>query len=275
MHRHPQHQGWELTICGDVDKPSRPHNQSKNMKRTIMNRIRKAGLCSIVFLTATAATVQVARSQANSHTGQVIPRIQMDHVPLTDAIRTLARQTDRNYILDPALSSPWVGPDGKPGSEPSITVRWENLSAEEALGKVLKEHGLAMVDNPATSIARIGFSNQAITPLPPGAVGGSTNPVIPLIVMDDVPLDDAIKNLASQAHLSLHLEAPLLPASPQPGIPAFPPAVSFRWTNVSARQALAALLDNYNLVLVEDSATGSARVVAKAQTQAGKSGQGK
>ena len=241
-----------------------------------MNRIPKACLCSIAFLTAAAATTQVARCQDNPHTREVIPMIQMDHVPLKDAIRNLARQTGRNYILDPALSSSWVGPDGKPGPEPSVTERWENLSAEDVLGRLLKEHGLAMVDNPATSIARIAFTNQAITPLPPGAVGGSTNPVIPLIVMDDVPLDDAIKNLASQAHLSLPLDASLPSPSPQPENRAsFPPTVSVRWTNVTARQALTALLDNYNLVLVEDSAAGSPRIVAKSQTQAGKSAQGK
>jgi hypothetical protein len=245
------------------------------MKRTIMNRIPKACLCSIAFLTAIAASMQVARSQDNSHTGQVIPVIQMDNVPLMDAIRTLARQTGKNYILDPALSTAQVGPDGK--REPSITARWENLSAEEALGRVLKDHGLTMVDNPATTVARIGFTNQAMTPLPPGAVGSSTNPVIPLIVMDDVPLDVAIKNLASQARLSLALDASVLPASPHPdGAPFSPPImVSVRWTNVTARQALAALLDNYNLDLVEDSTTGLARVAAKAKTQAGKSGQGK
>jgi hypothetical protein len=241
-----------------------------------MNRTPEAYLCSIAFLAATAATMQVARSQDNTHTREAIPMIQMDNVPLKDAIRNLARQTGKNYILDPRLCSPWVGPDGKPGREPSVTVRWENLSAEEALGRLLKQYGLVMVDNPETSIARIAFTNQAITPLPHGAVGGRTNPVIPLVVMDDVPLDVAIKNLASQAQLSLALDASLPPPSPQPGNQAFSrPTVSVRWTKVTARQALTALLGNYNLVVVEDSATGSARIVAKAQTQAGKPAQGK
>jgi hypothetical protein len=241
-----------------------------------MNRTPEACLCCIAFLTATAATMQVARSQDNTHTREAIPMIQMDNVPLKVAIRNLARQTGKNYILDPGLCSPWVDSDGKPGREPSVTVRWENLSAEEALGRLLKEHGLAMTANPATSIARIAFTNQAITPLPPGAVGGSTNPVIPLVVMDDVPLDLAIQNLAAKAQLSLALDASLPLPSSQPDSRAFSrPAVSVRWTNVTARQALTALLDNYNLLLVEDSATGSAKIVAKAQTQAGKSAQGK
>jgi hypothetical protein len=246
------------------------------MKRTTMNRIPEACLCTIAFLAATVATVQVVRSQGSTHTRESIPLIQMDNVPLKDAIRNLAQQTGQNYILDPRLCSPWVGPDGKPSREPSVTVRWENLSAEEALGRLLKDHGLAMVANPATSITRIAFTNQAITPLPPGAVGGSTNAVIPLVVMDDVPLELAIQNLASQAQLRLALDVSLPLPSPLPGSRAFPPpTVSVRWKNVTARQALTALLDNYNLLLVEDSATGSAKIVAKAQTQAGKPTEGK
>ena len=153
------------------------------------------------------------------------------------------------------------------GSQATYTriAVWEYGSAEEALGRLLKEHGLAMVANPATSIARIAFTNQAITPLPPGAVGGSTNPVIPLVSMDEVPLDLAIQNLAAQAHLRLALDASLPLPSPQPAGRAFSrPTVSVRWKNVTARQALTALLDNYSLLLVEDSATGSAKIVAKA-----------
>jgi len=241
-----------------------------------MDRIPAACLCSVACLAATVAAVHVARSQNNTHTRETIPVIQMDNVPLKDAISNLAQQTGENYILDPGLGSPWVGPDGKPGQQPSVTVRWENLSAEEALGRLLKEHGMAMVANPATSIARIAFTNQAITAVPAGAVGGTTNLIIPLVRMDDVPLDLAIQKLAAEAHLRLASDSALSVPSAQPGRGASSrPTVSVRWKNVTARQALTALLDNYSLLLVEDSATASARIVAKAQAQAGKSAQGK
>jgi len=233
-----------------------------------MNRVAKACLCSMAFLTASAAALQAARSQDNSDAREVIPVIQMDDVPLTTAICSLARQAGKNYIFDPRLCGPWVGPVGKLGREPNVTVRWENLSAEAALGRLLKEHGLVMVDSPATSTTRIGFTNQAILPIPPGAVGGSTNSVIPLIAIEDVPLDEAIRYLAGKAQLSLVWDASV-------PMPSRVSAVSVRWANVTARQAIVALLDNYNWVLVEDSATGSARIVAKAPAQPGKSAQGK
>jgi hypothetical protein len=36
--------------------------------------------------------------------------------------------------------------------------------------------------------------------------------------------------------------------------------VSIRWERITARQALAALLDNFNLVMTEDAATFTAKI---------------
>ncbi|MCX6928602.1 MAG: hypothetical protein NT154_36135 [Verrucomicrobia bacterium] len=222
------------------------------------------------FLAADAIAPQVAWSQEAPRTMETIPVIQMEHVPLTDAIKNLARQASLNYILDPRVSDPWVGADGKSAREPSVTGRWENVTAEQALGRLLKEHGLTIVANPATSIARIAFTNQAVKPLPASPAGIGTNTIIPLIVMDSVPLPDAIKNLARPAHLDLSLD-PALP------VPFAGPVtrtvskcvISLRWENVTARQAIDALLDNYGLVLVLDPVTSSAKILAKEPTQSG------
>jgi hypothetical protein len=234
------------------------------------NRNPEARLFCMAVLAA-VVTLQGARSQDSTHTMEAIPVIQMDSVPLNDAIRTLARQTGQNFILDSRIYGPWVGPDGTSGREPSVTFRWENLTAEQALGRLLKEHGLTVVANPATSIARIAFTNQAVKPLPASAIGDGTNAVIPLVCMDSVSLAAAIRTLAAQAHLHLDLD-------PSLAVPACGPLsrsvsecdVSVRWENVTARQALAALLDSYDLVLVQDSANSSARIMPKAQTESGR-----
>jgi hypothetical protein len=244
------------------------------MKSTLMNRI--LGVGSIVFLTATAGTTQIARSQDNARTRETISVIQIDNVPIVDVIRNLAQQSGQNYILDPKLGSPWVGPDGKSAQAPNVTVRWEKLSAEEALQRLLREHGLEMVTNPASSIARIAFTNQAVTPVAPSTAGGATNPVIPLVSVDDVPLNIAIQSLAAQAHLRLTLEeSPPVPSAPPARRGFSSPTVSVRWKNVTAREALAALLDNYDLLLVEDPATASGKVVPKTGFQSAKPAPGK
>ena len=44
-------------------------------------------------------------------------------------------------------------------------------------------------------------------------------------------------------------------------------SVSFRWERITARQALAALLDNYDLVMIEDCATSAARITRKSDPE--------
>jgi hypothetical protein len=83
--------------------------------------------------------------------------------------------------------------------------------------------------------------------------------ILPLIVMEDVPLAIAIQNLARHAGLNYLLDprTQLNGEEPQP-------MVTIRWENVTARQALKALLDNYSLERV-DSPQGIARIQPKDQ----------
>lgn len=91
----------------------------------------------------------------------VIPLIVMEDVPLTDAIKNLARQAGINYILDPRVSA----------SGPTVSGRWENKTAEQLLGTMLQEHKLVMVGNTATSVARIASKDQGVKPPPANEVG--------------------------------------------------------------------------------------------------------
>jgi type II secretory pathway component GspD/PulD (secretin) len=183
-----------------------------------------------------------------AETNTVIPLIVMEDVPLTDAIKNLARQAGINYILDPRVS----------GSGPTVSGRWEKKTAEQLLGTVLQEHKLVMVENPVTSVARIASKDQGVKPLAPNQVGADTNKVIPVITLEDVPLDEAIRKLAGQAKLNVSLDPGVGGTTSRPL-----PTVSFRWENLTARQALAALLDNYDLIIVEDPANSVARIRIK------------
>ncbi len=90
--------------------------------------------------------------------------------------------------------------------------------------------------------------------------------VMPLIVIDDAPLPDAIRNLARQAGLNIQFDPQVLAGLPdpsKPGVTLPPPNVSFRWENITAMQALHAVLENHNLQLVLDPKTKISRVTAK------------
>src|SRR5512142_2417901 len=100
----------------------------------------------IMTLFASGVLLPVASGQQTAKTQETIPLIQMENVPLKDAIRNLARQAGLNYILDPKLDGSWEVAGGR---EPSVNARWENLTADQALDRVLQRHGLVMIANPA------------------------------------------------------------------------------------------------------------------------------
>ena len=76
---------------------------------------------------------------------------------------------------------------------------------------------------------------------------------MPLIVINEAPLQDAIQNLARQACLNIQIDpkAPLSTVDPKSNI-SVPIPVSFHWENLNAMQALQALLDNHGLQLVQN-----------------------
>ena len=98
---------------------------------------------------------------ASPQAGAVIPLIVMDDVPLTDAIKNLARQANLNYMLDPKITFGQAGPDGKPTAQPSVSIHWENITAEQALGALLNNYTLQLVEDPKSRIARITAKDPA------------------------------------------------------------------------------------------------------------------
>lgn len=177
-----------------------------------------------------------------------------DGVPLASAIRDLARQMELNIIIDPAVPGAGFGPRRRL-REPRITGQCRNVCSVWELRALLREHHLILVTNPVTTVARVSPESAAVRPAPAGAVGVETGEVIPLIVIDDVPLMDALRNVARQAGLvNVTFDRSVRRALECDS------EIAIRWENLTVRQALAALLDNYGLVIVEDRASASAEV---------------
>jgi type II secretory pathway component GspD/PulD (secretin) len=93
--------------------------------------------------------------------GAVIPLIVMDEVQLSDAIRNLARQAGLNFMLDPRISFSQTGPDGKPAPQAAVSIRWENVTAEQALTALLNNYNLQLTEDPRSKIARITVHDPA------------------------------------------------------------------------------------------------------------------
>ncbi len=111
-------------------------------------------------VTTTTTTTEVTVTTNAVPEPVVIPTIVMDEVPLTDAIKNLARQAGLNYILDPKVSFGPVGADGKT-IVPNISIRWEKVTAEQALTTLLTTYSLQLIEDPKTRIARITVRDPA------------------------------------------------------------------------------------------------------------------
>jgi hypothetical protein len=92
-----------------------------------------------------------ARALATDPASQVIPLIVMDTVPLTDAIRNLAAQAKIKYTFASEIAMEMA--DGRP--QPTVTVRWENISARQALASLLANYGFLLIENRKSGVALI------------------------------------------------------------------------------------------------------------------------
>ena len=129
----------------------------------------------------------------------VQPLIEMNDVPLSLAIDTLARQAEVNYLLDPALFTK-VDAGGKVIKDLPVTFRLENVRAKDVLTRLLSLHHLVLIEDPVSNIAIITRTGQSTKPTVCGRIRGGgkvpkvytnvgyTNVVIPLIQFSEVPV---------------------------------------------------------------------------------------
>lgn len=95
------------------------------------------------------AAVEPAASATASPAGadEVSPLVTYPDTPLRDVIQNLARQAGVNFQFDPSVSSLIASNN--------VSIRFENVTAMQALEAVLANNGLLLQPDPKTKIARI------------------------------------------------------------------------------------------------------------------------
>lgn len=106
-----------------------------------------------------------------------------------------------------------------------------------------------------------GASTPASPPVALSVPSATADLVIPQVKYEDVPLMDVIKTLCGQARISYQLDPRLQAATGPDGKPL--PPVNLRMENVTARQVLTAVLNNYGYQLVSDPVTRISRITLK------------
>jgi len=216
----------------------------------------------LAVLMGAATFTSPARQISENSTIDSPSDMTFDNLPITSAIHQLAFLAGINILLDSKLHSnpPFVAANGKAIAEPTATNHWTNITAHQALNRMLAEHGLTMLTNPATPIMRVVSTNRVVQALP-SFFNSTTNDPTPALVFDDLPLRDALVLLANQARLNLSFDPKLsAPGAMVGGTPVLKCPVKERWNNVNSKQAITALLDNFDLgVVLETDSSGASK----------------
>src|SRR5208282_1536099 len=114
-------------------------------------------------VTTTNETASTANSQPSAPPS--IPLIQFQDVPITTAIENLARQAGINYLIDPKIGYGQPDQNGQVKPEPTLSIRWENVTAEQALMALLDNYGLQLISDHKSQIARITTKDPS-APIP-------------------------------------------------------------------------------------------------------------
>jgi hypothetical protein len=204
----------------------------------------------------------VVTNNYSYQSGGIIPLIKMRDVPITKAIESLARQADINYIITPNLYST-TDSDGDGVQEPTVNLNVQNDTALNVLNRIFSQHNLIMTEDPVTTVERITRSDETLNVVDASLLEMNTNIptlhtniVIPLIQFQDVPLDVGLEALIQQCEIKIELNPRINGASLTGKYFDPMPTISMSWKNITAKQSLLALCQNYDLIFVKDDATG-------------------
>ncbi len=213
----------------------------------------------------TNAVSQTEPQQNESGTDAVIPVIQFHDVPLHTAIENFARVAKINYQIDQRLSRWWEMPDsgGARTHEPILSIYWTNLTARQALLDVLNNYNLVLAQDRLTSVARITYTTQTVDPGDFLLLGDDTN-VIPLIQFENVPITSALENFGRIANISYVLDPAIGYGMPDKQGKIKPePNLSIHWENLTAKQALIAICENFDLIITNGTRPDMVLIKAK------------
>ena len=255
---------WQQGVLSQTDTNATDTNQSIGTSTT---NPPAAPAVSANESPAVAASNETAAATATNP--PAAPAVSANESPAAAASNETAAATATNPPAAPAVStneSPAVAASSETAgatatNPPVVAATGTNESPAAAASN---ETAGAIATNPPVAAATGTNESPSMTTNTPQAAAAAT---IPLIQFQDVPITTAIENLARQAGINYLLDPKIGYGQPDVNGQIKPePTLSIRWENITAQQALLALLDNYNLQLVEDRRTRIARITTKDPT---------
>ena len=178
--------------------------------------------------------------------------VEFTDIPIITLIDNLTRSAGINYQVDPRCKDAL-------GRVPLITLRVKDVRPRALLNSILASNGFVLYEDPVTTVATVTSFNlprrtidENLAALGGNSLGGYlTNAWIPLINFNDVPIDLGLKNLARQDGTNILID---------PGIDTDGTMLTFSWKRLTARQAILALCQNYDLKMTPVNNSGTVTI---------------
>jgi hypothetical protein len=201
---------------------------------------------------ADAAAGKPVATGLHTPSGDQLTDIDLNDVSLLDALPPLGKTAGLNVQIDPALLHQ-TAPDGTPIPTPHVTVKWKNVTALQAMEALLNNYGWRMEWKRNDPNVRIipAASNKDVVKMstvnfleksPTNNAGGGEETDI---TFNGVSLQDGIAGLSVQAGLNIIFDPMLFNQRALDGSPIPTPVVNLYWKNITSRQALQKLMDQY------------------------------
>ncbi len=199
-----------------------------------------------------------SRPAPANESDEFVPLIVIDSVPFVDALRNLTRQANIEVSFDNRVYAMTL--EGTPLLQVPVSVRFENVTAREALKAVLGNYGLALMKTPTPSQFQI---IRALAPAPvwPHEAADIATLTLPpaadervTVIIDGVPVMDAIRHVAKQAGIIFIFD-------PEVSQLVSPAGYSLELTNTTPRNAFNRVLEDNGLALKAEHGSAIFRVV--------------
>ena len=212
---------------------------------------------------------------------EVMPLISFDaEYPVMEAVTNLAAQAEITYSLSPEVLNTNGAPSGVL-TQAVGNVRYENVTARQALDLLLSQKGLVLGRREGGSDILLGTRESNLIPLEPEGGDLTRMEVDPEEQLDaiidpnkEIPLITAIHMLARLAEINVLVDPRVKTGGIRQigtNIVELPPVATntvslSTYGGVTPRQMLEAVLNNYGLVLIQDRQTGFHQVTFKDPT---------
>ena len=213
----------------------------------------------------------IQKPESKAQAPEIVPLISFDpEFPVMEAVTNLAQQAGVSYSLAPEV----LATNGLASgvlTQAVGTVRFENVTARQALESLLSQKGLVLGTRAGSRAALLGTRESNLVPLEPEggdlanmATGEQGELETFFDPNKEVPLITAIQMLARLAQLNVLIDPRIKTGGIRQigtNVIELPPVATntvslSTYGGVSARQTLEAVLGNYGLMLVNDNKTG-------------------